>query len=69
MMFSPERERKAAAAFTIQGHWKKRQAAVKQRRFEEEREQAVLGLQSALRGHLVRKQMVQGASLHNQEER
>ena len=51
------------AASTIQQQWKKRQASVKQRRFEEDRDRAVLDIQSALKGHLARKQMVAGSKL------
>lgn len=61
-VFTPERERQQAAAATIQNHWKHRQATHKQKKFEEERNQAVLDIQSALRGHVARRQMVSSAS-------
>ena len=61
-VFTPERERQQAAAATIQHHWKHRQATHKQKKFEDERNQAALDIQSALRGHMARRQMVSSAS-------
>ncbi len=68
LVFTPEREKQLTAASTLQHHWKRRQSTIKQRRFEEEREQAVLHLQSALRGHMARRQMVEGTKLDRVDE-
>ncbi len=68
LVFTPERVKQSTAASTLQHHWKRRQSTVKQKRFEDDREQAVLHLQSALRGHIARRQMVERAKLGQGDE-
>jgi len=71
-VFGADRERREAAASTIQHTWRKRRAIAKQEHFQRENEDTIVGLQSALKAHLVRKRMIslQGSSpAHgNQEE-
>ena len=55
---TPEKERREAAAVSIQQQWRKRQAVQRQTKFHEATEQGVLDIQSALRGHLARKKML-----------
>lgn len=55
---SPERERKEAAAITIQQQWRRRRAIHKQEKFQEATDQGILDIQSALRGHLIRKKVL-----------
>ena len=56
--FPPDKEQKAIAASTIQQNWRKRRAVAKQERYQRENEAAVVGIQSALKAHLVRKRML-----------
>ena len=58
MAMTPERERKEAAAMTIQQQWRKRQAVQRQNKFHHATEQGILDIQSALRGHMTRKKML-----------
>lgn len=54
-MFSSDREKRNLAASTIQCYWRKNQAVKKQQRFQKQTEDAVVCIQSVLRGHLTRK--------------
>ena len=51
------------AASTIQTSWRKRQARAKQERYQREAEEAIVGLQSALKAHLARKKAVSSVAL------
>lgn len=53
-----EKERREAAAVTIQQQWRKRQAIQRQSKFHEATEQGILNIQSAVRGHLARKKLL-----------
>lgn len=53
-----EKERREAAAVTIQEQWRKRQAIQRQSKFHEATEQGILNIQSAVRGHLARKKLL-----------
>jgi hypothetical protein len=55
---SPEKERRQAAALTIQQQWRKRHAVHRQTKFQEATEQGILDIQSALRGHFTRKRIL-----------
>jgi hypothetical protein len=55
---SPEKERRQAAALTIQQQWRKRHAVHRQTKFQEATEQGILDIQSALRGHITRKRIL-----------
>ena len=55
---TPEKERREAAALTIQQQWRKRHAIRRQKKFQEATEQGILDIQSALRGHLIRKRVL-----------
>lgn len=54
-MFTPDHGKKAAAASTIQQGWRRRQAIAKQQRYQKDGNDAIVGIQSALRAHLARK--------------
>ena len=55
---TPEKERREAAALTIQQQWRKRDAIRRQTKFQEATEQGILDIQSALRGHITCKRML-----------
>lgn len=57
-MFTPDREKKNAAASTIQQTWRWRQAVAKQEKYQRENEDAIIGIQSALKAHLTRRKML-----------
>lgn len=63
-MMTPEKERREAAALTIQQQWRKRHAIRRQTKFQETTEQGILDIQSALRGHLTRKRMLSSQPPH-----
>lgn len=54
-VFTPHREKTEAAASLIQLTWRKRQAVVKQERYQKETKGAIVSIQSALKAHLIRK--------------
>ena len=56
--FTPDRENQDTAATTIQRQWRKKQSVQRQIKFQEQTEQASIDIQSALRGHLTRKKML-----------
>lgn len=54
-VFTPDREKKNVAASTIQHTWRRRRAVAKQEKYQRENEEAIIGIQSALKGHLARR--------------
>ena len=54
----PDKEKRESAASTIQQSWRRRQATAKQERYQKENEDAIVGIQSALKAHLVRKRTI-----------
>ena len=60
---SPEKERRQAAALTIQQQWRKRHAVCRQTKFQEATEQGILDIQSALRGHITRRRLLSSQPL------
>lgn len=60
-MFTPDREKKAAAASTIQQNWRRKQAVAKQQRYQRDSDDTIVGIQSVLKAHLARKRVL---SLH-----
>ena len=64
LLMTPEKERREAAAVTIQQQWRKRHAIRRQTKFQEATEQGILDIQSALRGHLTRRKMLSSQPPH-----
>ena len=64
-LMTPEKEKREAAAVTIQQQWRKRHAIHRQTKFHEATEQGILDIQSALRGHLTRKRILSSQPPHH----
>ena len=57
-VFTPDKEKKENAASTIQQSWRRKQAISKQEKRQRETEDAIINIQSVLRGHLARKKIL-----------
>ena len=57
-VLSAGKSQKESAASTIQQHWRRRQARLKQERYQRESEDAIINLQSTLKAHLARKKVI-----------